>query len=97
MDPNDKRGERPGNVYVMRRLDGVRKVGTSVNLRLRRNELTCMNGPMEIEIFWTMSERATWFVESQMHTILKPHRHAGNEYYDAPLHQIIAAFRCAKN
>jgi hypothetical protein len=97
MDLSDERGVRPGNVYVMRRLDGIRKVGTAVNLKRRMTELKGTNGPIEIEIFWTMSERATWFVESQMHTILRPYRHDGNEYYDAPLRQIIAAFRNAKN
>lgn len=92
--------DRQGHIYVMRRADGIRKVGFAINLKRRHSQIKAFHGPMEIEIYWVMSERATWFVEGRVHSILAPLRHSeglSQELYDLPLRTIVAAVRTAKS
>lgn len=58
---------RPGWVYVMRREDGIRKLGWTIDLRRRRSSLKSVYGPMAVERTWEMSELAAITVESVVH------------------------------
>lgn len=66
---------RPGWVYVMRREDGIRKLGCTVNLPRRRSLLKSIYGPLVTERTWRMSELAANWVETTVHGNLKPHRY----------------------
>lgn len=91
---------RPAYIYVMARVDGIRKVGRTVNLEYRRYQHVRDTGiPHELEHAWGMSERSTMLVESIAHKMLKEWRVTdglARELYSAPLPSIKAIVDKAK-
>lgn len=78
-----------GSVYVMVRHDGIRKVGLTMDLRLRRNQCSAeQGGRFEIERFWDMEYSQACEIERAVHSALRSERfiEAGKEeLYDLPL------------
>lgn len=83
---------RPAYIYVMLRMDGVRKVGRTVDLRYRRYQHVKESGLQhDLEHAWGMSERATTLVEPLAHRMLRQWRFVdglARELYAAPLNVI---------
>lgn len=91
---------RPAYIYVMLRLDGIRKVGRTVNLDYRRYQHVKESGLQhDLEHAWGMSERSTILVEPIAHRMLREWRHVdgmARELYSAPLHVIKPIIEKAK-
>jgi hypothetical protein len=91
---------RPAYIYVMLRLDGIRKVGRTVNLQYRRYQHVKETGiPHELEHAWGMSERSTMLVEPIVHRLLREWRFVdgmARELYSAPLEIIRPVIEKAK-
>lgn len=91
---------RPAFIYVMLRMDGVRKIGRTVNLNSRRYQHVKESGLQhDLEQAWGMSERSTLLVEPIIHKMLREWRHVdgmARELYSAPLHVIKPIIEKAK-
>jgi hypothetical protein len=83
---------RPAFIYVMLRMDGIRKVGRTVNLNSRRYQHVKESGLQhDLEHAWGMSERSTMLVEPIAHRMLREWRFVdgmARELYAAPLNVI---------
>lgn len=91
---------RPAYIYVMLRLDGIRKVGRTVNLNSRRYQHVKESGLQhDLEHAWGMSERSTMLVEPIAHQMLREWRFVdglARELYSAPLEIIKPVIEKAK-
>lgn len=80
-------------VYVMRRADGIRKVGCSFDPDQRRRDLSNeMEIMYVIEKEWKMDNPVARAVERAVHKALKPHKfklYEKIEYYRLPLKRIV--------
>jgi hypothetical protein len=81
-----------GYVYVFLREDGLRKLGSTINVRQRRMNCSMESGVHnEIEAHWESDEATAVHVEHAVHNrlrSLKVRGHRSNELYDLPLKRL---------
>lgn len=92
---------RTAFVYVMRRADGIRKVGCAFNPDQRCLHLANeMDIEYVIEKDWEMENAVARAVERAVHKALKPHKkklYEKIEYYRLPLKRIVEEIQRARD